>query len=581
MLNQYFSADRIINHICKVRVKQAGARHDRQYIGRLAGHITEREPDHPFYKLTPPRRLWAAFRPKYRKAGLNPDLFALKNAIRTLREREPGKAWVVALNHYIAAIRERVFNGREVSFSPPTINAEPKRKGGHEYRALSRFEVDDNLILCLFANYLRDSFDPLFSASSYAFRAACNGRIPTHHDAFEAVWKLKVNSGKLKLYVAECDIRGFFDTVDHGVAWAVFQSAAHEVNLHPRAELLFRAYLDCYSFPRTVLTGAEPELKRRDPKGVFKWPESDLAKLHSTNPRQLRIGVSQGGALSGIIANLILNEADKVVKAEGVRLGAEIHYYRFCDDMLLISPSRKHCKLVFAAYLRKLTGLKLIYHDPKRTLIYGKVHWDHKSKSPYLWSGAQWFGAVPWVQFVGYQIRYDGLVRPRNESVAKQCQKLVETTNQLKFGLIRQAKLGTVKATGMQALTSLQARLIAQGVGRIKGGETGPRPMCWAAGYKGLDQKPFIDRGLRSFDQARAKQIQRFDNIKLTFGSGVSRQSNNCYRPEGFALSYVGQFINLGGQNLIQHPWKPGILKERVKAWVFRLVKKLADLRRH
>jgi len=141
--------------------------------------------------------------------------------------------------------------------------------------------------------------------------------------------------------------------------------------------------------------------------------------------------------------------------------------------------------------------------------------------------------------------------------------------------------MGGIRATGMQALTSLQARLIAQGVGRVKGGGAGPKPICWAAGYKGLDQKPFIDRGLRSFDQARAKQIQRFDNIKLTFGSGVSRQSNNCYRPEGFALSYVGQFINLGGQNLIQHPWKPGNLKERVKAWVFRLVKKLADLRRH
>ena len=83
----------------------------------------------------------------------------------------------------------------------------------------------------------------------------------------------------------------------------------------------------------------------------------------ATNPRQLRIGVSQGGALSGIIANLILNEADKVVKAEGVRLGAEIHYYRYCDDMLLISPSLQHCKLVFAAYVRKLTGLNLIYRN--------------------------------------------------------------------------------------------------------------------------------------------------------------------------------------------------------------------------
>ena len=105
--------------------------------------------------------------------------------------------------------------------------------------------------------------------------------------------------------------------------------------------------------------------------------------------------------------------------------------------------------------------------------------------------------------------------------------------------------------------------------------------MCWAAGYKGLDQKPFIDRGLRSFDQARAKQIQRFDNIKVEFGSGVKKRSINRRELGKFALSYVGQFINGGGQNLIQNPWKPGNLKERVKNWVFRLVTKLADLRRH
>jgi hypothetical protein len=461
MLEQYFSDERIINQVCKERVKLAENRHDRQTINRLVCHMEETVPTHPFYDVMPPHSLWSRYRSKVRTAGSNPNLFALKKAVRILRYHQPHLPWVMELNRYIASIRARVLNNQSFAITAPTISWRPKDNGGHEYRALCRFNPDDNLILCLFAQYLRDVFDSQFSTSSFAFRAARQGQIPTHHDAFTAIFNLKQDSGNRSLYVAECDIRGFFDTVDHGVALSAFAAAAGKVNLHPRAEVLFLTYLDCYSFPQNVLEGAEPRLKQRDPQGYFKWPEPELGAMHNTNPRALRIGVPQGGAVSGVIANLVMDHADKCVEAKRGELEADIYYFRYCDDMVLMGQSKKHCKTVFDAYLNTLTDLKLAFHRPEKTCIYDKGHWENKSKAPYRWCGEKWFGCVPWVQFVGYQIRYDGLVRPRKESVAKQCLKLVETTNLLKFGLLGASQVNQIMANKNQTVASLKSKLVA------------------------------------------------------------------------------------------------------------------------
>ena len=579
MLNQYFSDEQIINQICKERIKLAGQRNDHQYTHRLAGHLPEIAPQHHFYQLLPPRRQWAAFRPRIRPGNMNPDLQSLKRAVAVLRYQNPGASWVIELNRYIAAIRDRVFNGQTFTFTPPTITGMPKERNSHEFRALCRFSPDDNLILCLFSQYLRDVLDHKFSDSSYAFRAPNCGKTKTHHDAFTQIFNLKHNNPNRSFYVAECDIRGFFDTVDHGVALQSFERAAGSANLHPRSLQIFQAYLNCYSFPNNVLEEAEPRLKQRWPKGYFKWPTQELAELHQTNPRSLRIGVPQGGALSGIIANLVMDAADKCVEAKRNELAAEIYYYRFCDDMVLLSPNLKHCHAVFDAYLKKLTELKLVFHAPVKTKYYGSDHWNNKSKAPYRWSGRQWFNCVPWVQFVGYQIRYDCLVRPRKGSIKKQCEKLWETTSQIQHSLLRLAKNSQIKVTRKNAVMSLKAKLVAKGVGRVKGGKDVPLPMCWASGYQALHNKPFIDLGLRAFDRARRKQICRFAKTDVSFGMGTRSRANTHRRPQKpYRISYFYQFTNNGGRELIQNPWRPANLKEWMKTLYYRLRKKMDQM---
>jgi hypothetical protein len=581
LLNEYFTDDKIISHLCVQRVKVAKIRNDRQYISRLVGNIRETEPDSLLYQIFPSRNLWSTFRPRSRRAGINPDLISLNNAVRVFRHQSPQQTWVGELNHYIAIIQARVLGDHPIEFVPPIINWELKKN--HEYRALCRFTLADNLILCLFAQYLRDAFDAGFSNSSYAFRARRGGITPTHHHAINAIYDHKHNAPNRDLFVAECDIRGFFDTVDHGVALAAYRQAAHEVDLEIRADQIFRAYLNCYSFPLNVLGDAGRRLSQSDPVGSFPWPESALRKLHA-HPRQQRIGVPQGGAISGVIANLILDAADKRVERERDRLGAEIHYYRFCDDMILMSPVKKHCESVFDVYLCALDNLKLAYHKPKSTFVYGKKHWGNKSKAPYRWSGQQWFWSVPWVQFVGYQIRYDGLVRPKKDSTDKEVKKLQEKTSLLKFRLLVASRTHPILSNKGQALSSLKHKLAAQGVGRIKGGErSGPKPMSWASGFNALHDKPFVSGALRLLDRTRRKQIGRFVRAEIRYGRGRNSRGGRGRNPVGYASSYFAQYTNLGGQYLILNPWRARNLKDVTKQFTFlfltgRLLKRWCKL---
>jgi hypothetical protein len=107
--------------------------------------------------------------------------------------------------------------------------------------------------------------------------------------------------------------------------------------------------------------------------------------------------------------NLVLDLADKRVRAVQEQLPDQIQYFRYCDDMILLARRGSHCREAFQAYLNALDELKLPYHQPKSVETYNKRFWNEKSKNPYCWSGTKGPGCIPWVQFVGYQVRYDGL----------------------------------------------------------------------------------------------------------------------------------------------------------------------------
>lgn len=563
--DQYFSDDLIIRMLCRLRIKVADKRNEREYVDRLAG-FREQNERQPIDLLLPPRKKWSKFRPRFRKPSQDTNQGSLYYATIKLRKSEPNAVWAVRLGEFITQIRHRVLESKTFTFAAPKVVGIPKKKGSHEYRALCVFSLEDGIINGLTAKYLRELLDPLFEESSYAFRVRQEGKpMPTHHDAFERIFELKSRNRYRDFHVAECDIRGFYDSVDHEVAKRELKSLAARLAepLDPKAMMVFDAYLDCFSFPKNVLENALRELRKKDLAGKFPWPDEALVKFHP-NPLNRRIGVPQGGALSCVIANIVLDYADKRVKEKAKLLAAKIDYLRYCDDMVLISRSKKHCQSVFGAYLKALNELKLPFHKPKEVVNYDAEFWDSKSKKPYRWTGRKGTGCVPWVQFVGYQVRHDGLVRIKKASIQKHLDKLVETTGlvraQLNDRSWRQPRLerSNMRASQKEVLSSFRRKLASMGVGRVNPHklEDGPLSKCWANGYRALHGKPLVTSFLKQFDRERERQIRRLAKAKIPYGSGSKKKGGKrkLYRPIRNEFSYHAQFKNEGGAELLKNP---------------------------
>ena len=77
----------IIRMLCRLRIKAADKRHDREYVDRLAGY---REPNErqPSDLLLPPRKKWSRFRPRYRRPNQDVHQTSLYHATIKLREHE-------------------------------------------------------------------------------------------------------------------------------------------------------------------------------------------------------------------------------------------------------------------------------------------------------------------------------------------------------------------------------------------------------------------------------------------------------------------------------------------------------------
>lgn len=581
LLSEYFSDKALVTMLCRIRIKEADkakmvANGFNAAIGQTYRHTTS--------TLLPPRRLWNRYRPRNRSAinSARVAVISLQNA--TMANLNANEPWTIELHELMHRIRRRALESPDFSFRKPRLRAVPKK--GNTYRPLASFELEDKLIDGALAKYWKDQLDELFEPASMAFRVRpTDGRpMPSTHVALELICERRDKSQGKPSYVAECDIKGFFDCVDHEVARTQLrrlielkQAKNPSFKVDPRAIQLFDAFLDCYSFRENVLEEFLPGFKQEKPDAEIKWPEKDL-KLLQGNFAQARIGVPQGGAMSGIIANIVLDLADKQVKQLNDSYQHPTTYLRYCDDMVILADSQKQCSAVFKAYLNTLNLLKLPYHEPKEIRFYDRTFWEVKSRLPYQWSGRKWFNCVPWIQFVGYQIRYDGLVRIRKESEAKHIGRVIEKTgwfiNSVLPNVPRSRPVAPVTPDTPHSkyivMRSLYARLSAMGTGRDKKYRLtdGPRGMCWAAGFKGLHKKPFIDGVLKRLDKIKGRQWSRLNRKPVRYSA-----DNRRFHPSqrAYQNSYHAQFSNNGGDELIKNPYKPSwieqMLFERLYLW--------------
>jgi hypothetical protein len=559
----YFSDDALIRRLCVARMKLADSRHKSLFHRQIFADAPLLESPENFDFL-PPRRLWNRFRNKNRSSQAVEDqnLVALTRATLRLRCERPDDPWAQSLVALLGRIRARALGDTSFQFTEPRIVSVAKDESLGQYRPLAQFALEDGIIEKSTAAYLRKLFDPFFSQASLAFRCSNNGALPpTHHDAITEIQNYRRRHLKTGLYVAECDIRSFFDCVSHKTAWNCLlelgeygQSFDENFSVDPRALQIFKAYLRCYSFTGSVRRHSR-RLLRDKPKqpATFPWPLEELSQFHA-RPGAASIGIPQGGAISCFIANCVLHRADVSVEQSRKETSGTFRYLRYCDDMILLAPNKRDCRRAFNAYQKALAELKLPIHPPESVRVYGRALWSKKSRNPFRWARPLQRSTVPWIQFVGYQIRYDGLIRIKQKSIAKHRAKILDETEQMLrlLGAVSVQRDGSpdfsaIKKNPNQILHRFRQKLISISVGRRAAHHDlrSPMPKCWAAGFRMLAGKHTPLNKLKDLDRFRGRQIARVARKLKGFPKKIQPPASSRARPPayyGFPFSYVGQF---------------------------------------
>lgn len=553
-LDEYITDEKIIFYLCRIRAKYAKQRSKKHLIHLLSGsedynyHLNtakqKEKIDIEFQKLNemlPSRRKWKKLYKvkRYNKNNqkINSVDYNINSLILTIdyyKKKFPNEPFLINLNLFINDLRESINNPNYEIGNPIII---PKLKGDkdpveNKCRPISLFSLKDRLIISFTNKYLTEVFDKYFYSHSYAFRAVqgtgINKTTLTHHDAVQAILDYRKKYKGKRLWVAECDISKFYDSVHHKIVRKHFKSLITKVKketpelFDDRAERIFYKYLDCYSFVLDVLplndNGNDDYWKEKHniPGGYFGWIEDELEELkYFKRIRNTKIGVPQGGAISGLIANLVLDYADKEVQKIG---DSKLMYVRFCDDMILIHPSKKQCIAAATTYFNSLKKLHLVPHTFESNFKNTKdSFWSDKikSKHPYKWS-SNYNDSFHWFGFVGYEIHYSGDLRVRKSSLNKEKRKQKEVIDEI----IRAIEKGKRKNDGT-IFESAANRLIGMSVGRVtmKNFINIENDMCWVNGFKKLHDNRHLRAQLKDLDRYRARQLsflkKKLDDIEI------------------------------------------------------------------
>jgi len=528
----YFSDDRILHYVCKCRAKIAKRRNRQQLVYNVSGNTAAlarnqvSDDERVLQSILPPRRKWKKLDEKARRKptgqplnSLDKTVRILKRTVRWYQARETNAPFLADLAQFCDEVRAYITAAKPVLPSPEIVPF-LKERGKEECRPIAVYPLAAKIAICLTNRYLSERFDAHFEACSFAFRMPeTDGRYApktTHHDAFAQIVETRRRRSKCDFWVAECDIRKFYDTVNHTVLKKALKKLVAKVNrTDPRrpvsqaAVRVFMAYLESYKFNKNVRPLNDPKgsyfAERHMSGGYFGWVDDDFKRSGVYRSfGNAKIGVPQGGALSGLIANILLDQVDKALAKQNDR---DLTYIRYCDDMIIMHPRRGKCREYMELYEAELRKMKLLPHPAKEVRKYDREFWQAKSKKPYKWGPR---GLVPWVGFVGYEVNAGGDVRVRKSSLAKEMRKQYDTVQE-----VLRAITGQPRASHKTIEESIANRLIQMSVGRVRlhNFQTVENELCWVNGFRLLTDNKYSRIQMKRLDACRSSLLRRLTKV--------------------------------------------------------------------
>ena len=211
------------------------------------------------------------------------------------------------LRDHWPAIREQLLTGR---YQPSAVKRVEIPKPGGGVRHLGIPTVLDRFIQQAVLQVLQPRIDPTFSEHSYGFRP---GR-----SAHQAVCQAQRDVQSGRRWVVDVDLEKFFDRVHHDLLMG--RVAKHVAD-------------------RRVLTLIHRYLKA----GIM--VEGVVVERHEGTP--------QGGPLSPLLANVLLDDVDKELERRG------LHFVRYADDCNVYVQSKRAAERVMEGLVSLYATLRL------------------------------------------------------------------------------------------------------------------------------------------------------------------------------------------------------------------------------
>jgi RNA-directed DNA polymerase len=253
------------------------------------------------------------------------------------------------------AIRQQLLEG---TYRPSAARRKSIPKPDGSQRHLGIPNVQDRLIQQAILQVLTPIFDPGFSESSFGFRPKRSA-----HGAAQQV-QSHIRAGYRQ--AVDMDLSKFFDRVQHDV-------------------LLVRV--------------SRKVQDQRLLKLIGRYLRAGVMVEHELQPSIE--GTMQGGPLSPLLANILLDDFDKVLEQRGLR------FVRYADDFLVFTKTSQSAQRVYQSIERYLTRkLKLVVNQQK--------------------SGVR---PTDGIEFLGYRFEgYSGQIRVSPKNLLKFKQRVKEIT---------------------------------------------------------------------------------------------------------------------------------------------------------